>query len=113
MRFYDPDQGRVYIDGIPLDTMDPDWFRDVNVGLVSQEPILFAESIKDNIRYGRPEASDDEVYNAAKIANAHEFIQDFPDGYDTFVGERGTALSGKFIVTQAAKNKGYRLHEHS
>ncbi len=66
------------------------------MSLVSQEPTLFAASIRDNIRYGRPNASDAEVVEAAKMANAHWFIEAFPQGYDTFAGERGSALSGKY-----------------
>ena len=64
------------------------------MGVVRQEPVLFATTILDNIRYGRPAASLDEVQAAAKAANAHEFIESFPEGYDTLVGERGVRLSG-------------------
>lgn len=64
------------------------------MGLISQEPILFGTSIVENIRYGRPGSSDDEVKEAAKLANAHDFISSFPQGYDTMVGERGVTLSG-------------------
>ncbi|PIO65437.1 ABC transporter, ATP-binding protein, partial [Teladorsagia circumcincta] len=64
------------------------------IGLISQEPVLFATSIEENIRYGRPSATDVEVLEAAKLANAHEFITSFPDGYQTVVGERGAQLSG-------------------
>ena len=61
---------------------------------VSQEPVLFALTIKENIRYGKPEATDDEVEAVARSANAHDFIQNFPDGYNTVVGQRGATLSG-------------------
>ncbi|MCB9672671.1 MAG: ATP-binding cassette domain-containing protein [Alphaproteobacteria bacterium] len=93
MRFYDPQAGRVTIDGRDLRALEPRSLR-THIGVVSQEPILFATSIEDNIRYGRPEASDEEVRAAAKAANAHDFIEAFPDGYRTLVGERGVRLSG-------------------
>ncbi|ETN69482.1 ABC transporter, ATP-binding protein, partial [Necator americanus] len=64
------------------------------IGLISQEPVLFATSIEENIRYGRPAATDQEVMEAAQLANAHDFINSFPEGYKTIVGERGTQLSG-------------------
>ncbi|KJH47274.1 ABC transporter, ATP-binding protein [Dictyocaulus viviparus] len=64
------------------------------IGLISQEPVLFATTIEENIRYGRPNATNDEVIQAAELANAHQFIIDFPDGYQTVVGERGVQLSG-------------------
>ncbi|XP_063626535.1 mitochondrial potassium channel ATP-binding subunit [Cydia splendana] len=93
-RFYDVNEGQVTIDGIDVREMDAKWLRGRALGLISQEPVLFATSVRENIRYGRPEASDDEVYRAAMTANAHDFILGFPAGYDTMVGERGTALSG-------------------
>ena len=92
-RFYDPLGGRLTLDGVDFRELDPDWLRE-HVGVVSQEPVLFATSIEENIRYGRPSASHDEVVAAARAANAHEFIRAFPDGYDTTVGERGVRLSG-------------------
>jgi len=92
-RFYDPDGGTILLDGIPLTELSPDWLRE-QVGVVSQEPILFATTISENIRYGRPGASDAEVQAAAEAANAHEFVSGFPEGYDTMVGERGVRLSG-------------------
>lgn len=92
-RFYDPQGGSIHLDGIDYSTLDIDWLRE-QVGVVSQEPILFATSILDNIRYGRPSASLDEVISAAKAANAHDFIGTFPEGYETLVGERGVKLSG-------------------
>ncbi|RKH42525.1 ABC transporter ATP-binding protein [Corallococcus sicarius] len=92
-RFYDPHQGRLLLDGRPLDTLDPAWLRQ-HVGMVAQEPLLFSCSIGDNIRYGRPGATDAEVEAAAKAAHAHDFIGRFPDGYRTEVGERGVQLSG-------------------
>ncbi|XP_075981398.1 mitochondrial potassium channel ATP-binding subunit [Anticarsia gemmatalis] len=93
-RFYDVNVGQVTIDGVNVKEMDAEWLRGRALALISQEPVLFATSVKENIRYGRAEATDAEVYQAAKTANAHEFITGFPDGYDTLVGERGMALSG-------------------
>jgi len=92
-RLYDPDAGRVTLDGRDLKTLDPSWLRR-QIGVVAQEPLLFSTSIAENIRYGRPGASDAEVEQAAKAANAHDFITRFPDGYKTPVGERGVQLSG-------------------
>ncbi len=92
-RFYNPQGGSIHLDGIDYSTLDIDWLRE-QVGVVSQEPILFATSILDNIRYGRPDASLDEVTAAAEAANAHDFIGTFPEGYETLVGERGVKLSG-------------------
>ncbi len=92
-RFYDPQSGHVTLDGQDLRTLDADWLRQ-QVGVVSQEPILFATSIRENIRYGRLTATIDELEAAARAANAHDFIAQFPEGYDTLVGERGVRLSG-------------------
>ena len=92
-RFYDPDTGGIVLDGRPYEDLDAGWLRE-QVGVVSQEPILFATSISDNIRYGRPGASDEDVARAAEAANALEFVGDFPEGFDTLVGERGVRLSG-------------------
>lgn len=92
-RFYDPQQGAVLLDGEDLRALDPEWLRE-QVGVVSQEPILFATTIADNIRYGRTTATQREIENAAQAANAHSFITAFPDGYATLVGERGVRLSG-------------------
>ncbi|KAL0820159.1 hypothetical protein ABMA28_006093 [Loxostege sticticalis] len=93
-RFYDVNEGKVTIDGIDVREFDCKWLRGRALGIISQEPVLFATSVRENIRYGKPEASDGEVLQAAMTANAHEFITGFPDGYDTLVGERGIALSG-------------------
>jgi ABC transporter fused permease/ATP-binding protein len=92
-RFYDPERGSIELDGHPYRELDPSWLRR-QVGVVSQEPVLFATTIRDNIRYGRPEATDADVEASAKAANAHDFIVQFPEGYDTLVGERGVRLSG-------------------
>ena len=93
LRFYDPDQGKVMIDGIDVSGLDRDAFRK-SIALVPQDPVIFASSARENIRFGRPDASDAEVVDAAKAAAAHEFLSELPDGYDTFVGERGIMLSG-------------------
>lgn len=93
LRFYDPTQGHIEIDGVDLRHVKLDDFRR-QVGAVLQESYLFPGSIKDNIAYGRPDATLDEVMAAAHAANAHHFIVNFADGYDTYVGERGHRLSG-------------------
>lgn len=93
LRFYDPTEGSVTIDGIDTKRLDLDEFRR-NVGVVPQESFLFPGSIRSNIAYGRPDASPEEVIASAKAANAHNFIVKFPDGYDSYVGERGQRLSG-------------------
>ncbi|KAK7065959.1 ATP-binding cassette, sub-B (MDR TAP), member 8 [Halocaridina rubra] len=93
-RFYDVDGGAIRIDGSDIRSLDPAWLRGRVVGFINQEPVLFATSIMENIRYGRPDASDNEVREAAKMANAHEFVEAFPRGYNTTVGERGVTVSG-------------------
>ncbi|XP_039759508.1 mitochondrial potassium channel ATP-binding subunit [Pararge aegeria] len=93
-RFYDVNDGSVTIDEIDVRDFDCRWLRGRALGLISQEPVLFATTVRENIRYGRPEASDAEVYEAAKTANADDFIRGFPEGYNTMVGERGMSLSG-------------------
>ncbi len=92
-RFYDAVEGRVLIDGTDVRDIPLQFLRR-NIGMVLQESFLFSGTIRDNVRYGRPEATDEEVVRAAIAANAHDFIMDFPDGYETVVGERGTRLSG-------------------
>ncbi len=92
-RMYDPTAGEVRLDGRPLAALDVAWLRG-QVGAVSQEPLLFARSIADNIRYARPEATEAEVQDAARSANAYDFVSAFPDGFATLVGERGVQLSG-------------------
>ncbi|WP_062105447.1 ABC transporter ATP-binding protein [Bacillus niameyensis] len=92
-RFYDVTAGRVLLDGTDIRKLKVHSLRD-NIGMVLQDNILFSESVKSNILLGKPEATDEEVYKAAKAANAHEFIIDLPNGYDTTVGERGVKLSG-------------------
>jgi len=92
-RFYDPSEGVVKLDGIPLPDLQRNEFRKV-ISMVPQDPVIFAASASDNIRFGRPDATDAEVEAAAKAAAAHDFISALPDGFDSFVGERGVMLSG-------------------
>jgi ATP-binding cassette subfamily B protein len=93
LRFYDPDSGTVTLDGVDVRELDRTQLRR-GVALVAQDVFLFHGTVRDNIAYGRPEASDADVEAAARIAEAHEFIVGLPDGYDTIVGERGQKLSG-------------------
>ncbi len=92
-RFYDPTSGQVLIDGHDLRNVALRSLRQ-NIGMVMQESFLFAGSLRDNIKYGQPGATEEQVVQAAIAANAHDFIMDFPDGYETRVGERGARLSG-------------------
>lgn len=92
-RFYDPEAGQITLDGIPLNTMARSEFRKA-LALVPQDPVIFAASARENIRFGRPGATDAEVESAARAAAAHDFIAALPKGYDTYVGERGVMLSG-------------------
>jgi ABC-type multidrug transport system fused ATPase/permease subunit len=92
-RFYDPQAGRVLIDDIDL--------RDVNlrslrsqIGVVAQETLLFSGTVRENLLYGKPDATEEELLRAARAAHAHEFLDQFPEGYDTPLGERGAQLSG-------------------
>ncbi|MGB7262810.1 MAG: ABC transporter transmembrane domain-containing protein [Albidovulum sp.] len=93
LRFFDPDHGRITIDGVALGDMERADFRRA-ISLVPQDPMIFATSARENIRYGRPDASEDEVVAAARAAAAHDFIEALPDGYDSYLGERGVMLSG-------------------
>ncbi len=93
LRFYDPESGRVSIDGTDLRDARPEDVRQ-HIGLVPQDPVIFADDVWSNIRYGRPEATDREVRAAAEAAAAAEFVERLPDGYGTFLGDRGTQLSG-------------------
>ena len=93
LRFYDPASGRVTLDGVPLPDLDPAALRR-RIALVPQDSVMFASSVGDNIRFGRPEASDAEVAHAAELAHAAGFIAALPRGFDTPVGERGITLSG-------------------
>lgn len=93
-RFYEPSSGIITLDGHDLRSLDPHWLRSQVIGYISQEPVLFSGTIKENIRLAKLDASDEEVYTAAHQANADSFIRSFPDGYMTLVGERGVTLSG-------------------
>ncbi len=93
LRFYDPQSGRVLLDGVNIVEADPLVVRQ-RIGLVPQDTVLFGTSARENIRYGRPDATDEEVEAAARAAAADEFIRALPQGYETFLGERGTRLSG-------------------
>ncbi|CAF0877399.1 unnamed protein product, partial [Didymodactylos carnosus] len=92
-RFYDPISGSVSIDGHSVSEYNLHWLRQ-HIGVVSQEPILFAATIKENIKYGKDNVTDSDIEDAAKKANAHDFIMTLPDRYETMVGERGAQLSG-------------------
>ncbi len=93
MRFYDPQKGRVLLDAYDLRDVTLDSLRD-HVGIVSQETLLLYGTIRDNIAYGKLDATDEEIEAAAKAANAHQFIMSFPEGYNSIIGERGLKLSG-------------------
>ena len=93
LRFYDPSSGRILIDGLDIALANPSAVR-AQIGLVPQETMIFGASARENIRYGRPGASDAEIEDAARAAAADEFITRLPEGYDTFLGERGARLSG-------------------
>uniref|UniRef100_A0A1D1XU82 ABC transporter B family member 1 n=2 Tax=Anthurium amnicola TaxID=1678845 RepID=A0A1D1XU82_9ARAE len=92
-RFYDPNSGQVLLDGHDIKTLKLRWLRQ-QIGLVSQEPALFATTIRENLLLGRPDATQVEIEEAARVANAHSFVIKLPEGYDTQVGERGLQLSG-------------------
>ena len=92
-RFYDPDEGEVSVDGRPLTSIALNALRS-RIGIVLQDPFLFNGTIRENIAYGKLNAGPSDILEAAVQANAHDFICSFPDGYDTFVGERGVRLSG-------------------
>ncbi|KAI3793967.1 hypothetical protein L1987_36591 [Smallanthus sonchifolius] len=93
LRFYDPQGGEICVDGVRIDKLQLKWVRS-QMGLVSQEPALFATTIKENILFGKEDATMEEVIEAAKASNAHNFISQLPQGYDTQVGERGVQMSG-------------------
>ncbi|XP_037481644.1 ABC transporter B family member 15-like [Triticum urartu] len=92
-RFYRPDSGEILLDGDDIGSLNAEWLRS-KIGLVSQEPVLFATSIRENILFGNETASPEQIIDAAKMANAHEFITKLPNGYDTHVGQFGTQMSG-------------------
>jgi ATP-binding cassette subfamily B protein len=93
LRFYDPQHGELALDGVPLRDLDPAELRR-HIAIVPQDPVIFGADAWENIRYGLEDADDDAVRAAAKAAHAHDFIERLPDGYDTFLGERGVRLSG-------------------
>jgi ATP-binding cassette subfamily B protein len=93
LRFYDPQSGRVLLDGVDLKRADPRAVRQ-RFAVVPQEPVIFAASVRDNVRYGRPAASDAEIRAACEAAYASEFLARLPQGFDTQLGERGVKLSG-------------------
>jgi ATP-binding cassette subfamily B protein len=93
MRFYSPQQGEVLLDGIPIDQMDLHDLRQ-RIGVVPQEAVVFSGTVMENIRYGKPDASDQEVHAAAEAAFAETFIAELPQGFDTYLGDRGVRLSG-------------------
>lgn len=92
-RFYDVSDGRILLDGRDIRTVTTRSLRE-NIGTVAQDVYLFSGSVRENIAYGKNDATDEEIVEAAKLAGAHEFIEELPDGYDTYVGERGVKLSG-------------------
>jgi ATP-binding cassette subfamily B protein len=93
LRFYDPQQGRILIDGVDIAQAEPREVRE-RIAVVPQETVIFGDTVLGNIRFGRPDATDEEIREAARLAVADEFIRELPQGYDTYVGERGTRLSG-------------------
>jgi ATP-binding cassette subfamily B protein len=93
LRFYDPQGGRILIDGVDIVRAHPKDVRS-RIGLVPQETVIFGDTARENLRFGRPQASDRELEEAARLAVAHEFIEELPQGYDTYLGERGMRLSG-------------------
>lgn len=93
-RFYEPNEGQITLDGQSIAILSPYWLRAEVIGLIEQQPILFGTTILENIRYGRPLATEQEVYAASKLAQSHEFVTKLNKEYETNVGERGTQLSG-------------------
>ena len=93
LRFYDPQQGQIRLDGVDIRELALDQLRSA-IGILPQDTVVFSANAMENIRYGRPEATDDEVIAAAKLAAAHEFIERLPEAYQSFLGERGVRLSG-------------------
>lgn len=93
LRFYDPQHGRILLDGVDIRELSLDTLRSA-IGIVAQDSVVFSSSAMENIRYGQPRATDEEVRQAARLAAAHEFIERLPEGYQTFLGERGVRLSG-------------------
>ena len=96
-RFYDPIQGRISLDGVDVRDFNLKYLRS-RIGYIGQEPILFATSIAENIRYGNLSATQEQIEEAAKLANAHDFITSFPEGYKTQVGDKGAQISGGKVL---------------
>ncbi|KAJ2447319.1 hypothetical protein IWW46_000375 [Coemansia sp. RSA 2440] len=92
-RFYEPSGGEIWLDACPLRRLDATWLRE-QIGYIPQDPVLFSTSVRENVRMAQPTATDDEVEHACRLANAHDFVSEFPRGYDTVVGARGAQLSG-------------------
>ncbi|MCL6623550.1 MAG: ABC transporter ATP-binding protein/permease [Fimbriimonadales bacterium] len=93
LRFFDPTSGHIYFDGVEVRELATDWLRK-QIGVVSQQTLLFAATIRENIAFGKPDATQEEIERAARLAHAHEFIQAMPNGYETLLGEKGVRLSG-------------------
>lgn len=93
LRFFDPTSGKIIFDGVDVREMATDWLRK-QIGVVSQQTLLFAATIRENIAFGKPEATQEEIERAARLAHAHDFIQAMPNGYETLLGEKGVRLSG-------------------
>lgn len=93
MRFYEPDSGTISVDGMDISGITQSSLRR-NIGMIQQDVYMFAGTIRENIRYGRPDATDDEIVEAARLAEIHDEIMQMPDGYDSYIGERGVMLSG-------------------
>lgn len=96
------------MDGNDLKSLNVRWLRE-QIGLVSQEPVLFARSIRENIAYGLPGATEQQIIAVAKAANAHDFITKFPQGYDTYVGDKGAQLSGGRSISSLSRNSKFSL----
>lgn len=111
-RFYDPKQGKITLDGVPLKELSVRWLRE-NIGLVRQEPVLFAGTVKQNILYGAPNATSEDVQWAAAMAHAHDFIVQLPEGYDTQVRAPGQALIRQLRADGVGKGFGSRKHQMS
>lgn len=94
LRFYEPKSGCIFVGDYAIKDLDPVWMRETQMGLVSQEPVLFADTIFENIRYGKPQSTIKEVVECSQRSNSHQFISDFPKGYETLAGDRGASLSG-------------------
>ncbi|MHA2085023.1 MAG: ATP-binding cassette domain-containing protein [Candidatus Thorarchaeota archaeon] len=110
LRLYDPTEGSIKVGGVDLHSIRTESARAV-VGLVEQDVFLFRMSVRDNIAFGRPNATEDEVMDAAKRAQAHEFIKDLPEGYESMIGERGMTLSGGQRQRLAIARCPNRIHD--